>query len=155
MKRKLFKLAISSVLVLSFSCATIFADTFQVTEYPLHEYETATKFDDMVITPFFTNIIFCLNDFNIDSFGKSTSFATTEVRLPSRAGVKIELQQFNGTWQNIKIWEATSTNDYMSLCNDWYVAKGYVYRIKTTHTAKNSSNVVLETSVMYSHTVSY
>jgi len=70
------------------------------------------------------------------------------------AGVTFELQQYNGRWSTIKTWsDADSPVIYSS--TDWYVEKGYQYRLKLTHTAMNSNWTVIYSFINYSKTITY
>ena len=69
------------------------------------------------------------------------------------AGVKAELQRYDGGWKTIKTW-SDKGEDFASVDNDWFVASGYDYRLKTTHYAYDSNWNTVETVVKYSKTVS-
>ena len=102
----------------------------------------------------YTYILYCRTDLTLQSLGRFLCSAETNVQMGYNAGVVVELQQSNGgTWTTIKSWsndsaKHTSVNEY------WYVVKG-TYRVKSTHTAMNSSGTVLETTTQYSNTVIY
>ncbi|WMJ76526.1 MULTISPECIES: hypothetical protein [unclassified Sedimentibacter] len=106
------------------------------------------------IKPNYIAIVLCLNNLTLNSGGKLTCEGETGVQKEYIAGVKIELQQLSGNWTTIKTWEDTSDDEEMYLYKDWYVEKGS-YRLKTTHTALDSSGDVIEIVTKYSETVDY
>jgi len=71
-----------------------------------------------------------------------------------KAKITVELQQYNGGWNTIKTWSDYDW-DFAVVCTDWYVAKGYQYRLKLTNQALSSSGSVLETHVDYSVSLIY
>ena len=101
-----------------------------------------------------TYIMGTLNDIQLFSGGRIHSDGTTEVLPSYKAKVTVELQQNDGGWKTIKTWSDTATW-CADVCEDWYVVKGYQYRLKLTHQALNSSNTVLETFNNYSSTINY
>jgi hypothetical protein len=107
-----------------------------------------------LVSPFFVAIVIYVNNLTLNSGGRLSCEGETEVQYGYIAGITIELQQYNGQWNTIKTWNA-SDSTIVSLNNDWYVASGYQYRLKLTHTAMNSSRTVIESFTSYSRTVTY
>lgn len=106
-----------------------------------------------IVTPFFVAIIITSNSLTASSSGKLTCVGSTDVQPAYKAGVKIELQKSDGGWGTIKTWDETSTSDHLRLSKDWNVDTG-TYRLKLTHTAKNSNGSIKESTIDYSSTVS-
>lgn len=115
--------------------------------------ETADLKGSPEITPDYIAITWCYNNLVLKEGGKLTCQGNTVVEAEYTAGVKIELQQLSGSWTTIKTWEDTSVEE-VYLYKEWYVEKGS-YRLKTTHTALDSSGDVIETVTKYSETVDY
>ena len=106
-------------------------------------------------TPYFTAILVAENGLTLNSGGRLTCASGTETRRDYNAGITMELQSnSNGSWGTIKTWSDTSSTDYIYLSKDWYVVKG-TYRLKLTHTAKNTNGTIAETFTNYSRTVVY
>jgi len=106
------------------------------------------------VSPNFIAIVRYVNNLTLNSGGKLTSEGDTEVQYGYIAGITIELQQYNGQWNTIKTW-SSSDSTIVSLMKDWYVASGYQYRLKLTHTAMDSNLTVIESFISYSKTVAY
>lgn len=106
------------------------------------------------ISPYFLSIVRCENNLTLNSGGRLICEGKTEVQYGYIAGLTIELQQYNGGWNTIKTWSA-SDKTVVSLSKDWYVASGYQYRLKLTHTAMDSNLTVIESFISYSKTVTY
>jgi len=106
------------------------------------------------VSPNFIAIVRYVNNLTLNSGGKLTSEGETEVQYRYIAGITIELQQYNGQWNTIKTW-SSSDSTIVSLMKDWYVASGYQYRLKLTHTAMDSNLTVIESFISYSKTVAY
>ena len=106
------------------------------------------------ITPNYIAITWCSNNLVLEEGGKLSCQGNTVVQAEYTAGVKIELQQLSEDWTTIKTWEDISDDKNMYLYKEWYVVKG-TYRLKTTHTALDSSGDVIETVTKYSETVDY
>ncbi len=90
----------------------------------------------------------------ISSSGKANCEASTKVLKDHSADVYVELQQYDGGWTTIKDW-SDSDSLYAVVDEDWYVEKGYKYRVKATHRSYNSSGTQLEKTTTYSKTVTY
>ncbi|WP_326908545.1 hypothetical protein [Sedimentibacter sp. MB31-C6] len=116
--------------------------------------ETVDSKNSSEITPNYVAIVLCYNNLTLNSGGKLSCEGRTNVQMGYTAEVKMELQKLSEDWTTIKTWEDTSDDEEMYLYKDWYVEKGS-YRLKTTHTALDSSGDVIETVTKYSETVDY
>ncbi len=90
----------------------------------------------------------------IGTLGKASCGGSTEVYNGYIADVLVELQQYDGGWETIQEWSDNDW-DYANVDEDWYVEKGYKYRVKATHRSYNSSGTQLEKTTTYSKTVTY
>lgn len=116
--------------------------------------ETADSKNIFEMEPDYIAIVLSLNNLTLNSGGRLTCEGETGVQEGYTAGVKMELQQLSEDWTTIKTWEDISDDENMYLYKEWYVVKG-TYRLKTTHTALDSSGDVIETVTKYSTTVIY
>ena len=90
----------------------------------------------------------------MDSPGTLTCYGDTYVISNYKAGITVELQKLDGDWDTIKTW--TSTANKEAIVNEnWYVTKGYSYRLKTSHYAYNSSGNLIEVIPSYSAEINY
>lgn len=115
--------------------------------------ETADVKNSSEIKPDYIAITWCYNNLELKSGGKLACQGDTIVQSEYTAGVKMELQQLSGNWTTIKTWEESGVEE-IYLYKEWYVEKGS-YRLKLTHTARDSSGDVIETVIKYSETVDY
>lgn len=106
------------------------------------------------VSPAFIAIIEAYNFLDLNAGGRLTCEGYTIVQMPYIAHITMELQQYSGGWSTIKSWEETDTTSAL-LASDWYVPKGYQYRLRLTHKALNSNNSTIETFISYSRTVNY
>jgi len=120
------------------------------------EQKDLTSLDqpNLSISPCFIAIVSYTNNLTLNSGGRFTCEGETEVQNGYIAGVTVELQQYNSGWKTIKTWDSTDLTD-VYVCNDWYVASGYSYRLKLLHTAYNSNWNQIDSFISYSKTVSY
>lgn len=106
------------------------------------------------IQPRYSALYSSIGSLSISSKGEATCKSTTRTQSNYFAKTKMELQKYTSNWSTIKKWE--STNEIStSLSKTYNVAKGYSYRLKTTHYALDSNGNVVESVVKYSSTVSY
>lgn len=107
-----------------------------------------------IIVPYNIAITRMENSLDLGSGGKLNCFGKTAVSSGYKAGIKVELQQLDGSWTTIKTWNSKG-NSYVEVDEDYYVRSGYQYRLKLTHTAYNSSGSLIETIPDTSDIVSY
>lgn len=119
-----------------------------------HTADGSFERETSAVMPCYLAVSVCSNDFSISSFGKAKCGAGTEVQPGYIAGLKIELQQYNGGWKTVKTW-SKSSEDYVGMTKYQYVASGYSYRLKLTHTAKTGSGSTVETVTKYSDKIYY
>lgn len=91
---------------------------------------------------------------DLGSGGKLNCYGKTKVLSGYKAGIKVELQQNDGSWTTIKTWSGKASLS-IEVDEDYYVTSGYQYRLKLTHTAYNSSGNLIETITDTSDIVSY
>ncbi len=113
----------------------------------------AAKPDTNVIAP--QNVVITKTDNRLTlSSGVTTCYGKTSVPTGYTAGVIVELQQMDGSWQTIKTWNAKES--VSALIQETYsVSKGYSYQLKVTHTAYNSSGILVEVITKYSDIITY
>lgn len=107
-----------------------------------------------VISPLNIAISMTNNNLSLGTLGKLSCYGRTAVQNGYIAGITVELQQYNGGWSTIKTWSDSNSN-FVSISDDYYVTKGYNYRLKLTHKAYNRSWGLVESLVKYSNTVNY
>ena len=107
-----------------------------------------------VSSPMYIAINSTSSGLTIGTLGKATCSGSTSTQENYLAGVIVELQQYDGGWTTIKEWSDFDW-DVAMLSENWYVAKGYNYRVKTTHYAYRISGKLVEEVTKYSKTVSY
>ena len=148
MKKKVFSKVVASIAAISicFSCISATA-AGQKASIALVQANAS-------VSPYFIAIVSYFNNLTLNSGGRLTCEGETEVQYGYIAGITIELQQYNKQWTTIKTW-SDSDSTIVSLSKDWYVASGYQYRLKLTHTAMESDLTVVETFISYSKTVTY
>ena len=107
-----------------------------------------------IFQPMFTNVNSFINSFDIDSNGKSSVNSTLSIREADQAKIDVSLERYsNGSWSTVKTWTTTESSTIAYIMKEWYVAKGYFYRMRSTgYAIKNG--VVLET-VYYTSTSKY
>lgn len=106
------------------------------------------------IQPYNVIISTTYNNLTLGSLGKMTCEGYTTVPGGYKSGVVVELQQYDGGWGTIKTWSA-SGNTSAVISEDWYVEKGYSYRLKLTHKGYDSNGSLLESFNKYSKVVDY
>lgn len=85
----------------------------------------------------------------ISSNGFATCTGKSSVVPGYTADVTMELQQNkDGAWKTIKTW--TDSGRIVSLCQNWYVASGYNYRVRVSADALSSSGEVIEKPEVFS-----
>ena len=110
--------------------------------------------DNGEIMPMNIAITTTYNNLKLGTLGKLSCDGETAVQPGYYAGVFVELQQYNGGWNTIKSW--TNTDSAFAVVEeDYYVEKGYSYRLKLTHSAYTTSWTLVESFVKYSKVVSY
>ena|SRR5665647_391993 len=150
MNKKLLTV-VGATVIASSLCLGANAETGLITNNVPASYEI---YQEEVI-PYFIAITTAFNDLTLNSGGRLTCYADTRTQYGYGSGVTIELQQYiNGNWQTIKTWASTSDTNASTIEQDWYVAKGYNYQLKTTHTALSEGNVI-ETFLKYSNILNY
>lgn len=119
------------------------------------DYNSFRTNDNVVqVQPRYTTLVTLDNEIQIKNSGISICSGGTKVKAGYRAGIKIELQRYDKSWVTIKSWSAD--NDMLvNLSKQYYITKGYSYRLKTTHSAINSYGKVLESYIKYSSVKSY
>ncbi len=78
--------------------------------------------------------------------------ASTSVPNGYKASVKADLQQYKNGWTTIKSWVDIDDNDVL-IGGDYYVEKGYQYRLRTNHYAYDSVGDLVDGVVKYSDVV--
>lgn len=110
--------------------------------------------DSSIISPLNIAITSTKNSLTLGSLGKLTCYGQTDVQYGYNAGVTVELQQYSDGWNTIKTWSDSNSNSAV-VDQEWYVNKGYSYRLKLTHKAYNSDWNTIESITKYSNQVVY
>lgn len=140
--KKVVALAMAISLCLGISSTCVFAQN------------NAVPSDSGDVMPMNIAIISTYNNLTLGTLGKLTCEGHTEVQPGYYAGVFVELQQYDGGWDTIKSW--TDSGSIAAIVDkDYYVDKGYSYRLKLTHSAYNTNWTLVESFVKYSKIVSY
>lgn len=85
--------------------------------------------------------------------GGFTLRAETEVVSDYKAGLVMELQQYDREWKTIKSW-CGECYDYQKFDVDVYPPAGYQYRLKLTHLSYDVACNVLDKVIDFSDIVS-
>ena len=111
-----------------------------------------TELNGSVIAPYNVaiNVIEC--SLTMPSAGTVHCSAKTTTMAGYKAETIVELQKLDGIWGTIKKWSDKGSMG-ASVSEDYAVAKGYSYRLKTTHKAYNSSGTLVESFERYSNIV--
>lgn len=78
----------------------------------------------------------------------------TKVSSAYKAGVQVNLEQYNGGWSTVKTWTASGANS-ATVDKTHYPASGYTYRLHVYHYAYNSSGTLVEFDDTYSVQIYY
>lgn len=107
-----------------------------------------------IFQPMYSNVNSFINNFEIDSQGKSSVYSNLSVRDADQARVDVYLERYtNGSWSTIKTWTTTENSTIAYIMKDWYVAKGYFYRMRSTGYA--IKNGVVQETIYYISTSIY
>lgn len=107
------------------------------------------------IQPLFTNINTFQSTFDIDSNGKSSNTVYLNSRNADRIKINTYLQQYNsGRWTTIKSWSESRNSTSYGFTNNWYVNKGYSYRL-VSYGYVYKSNRIVESTSRISQTLTY
>lgn len=106
------------------------------------------------VSPHFIAIIKYWNNLTLNAGGRLTCEGETQVQYGYKAGINMELQQYNNGWNTIKTWSGSDL-DVIYLSRDRYVESGHSYRLKLTHRALDDNDTVIETFVSHSKIVTY
>jgi len=89
----------------------------------------------------------------------SSGYATCTGSLThsgSSGKVQVTLQRYqNSAWTAIKSWSDSRTGAICGVTGNYYITKGYSYRVKVSVYVYNSSGSLLESDTVYSSTKSY
>lgn len=97
---------------------------------PVYAEENIKITSEMIIEPYFTNIYTFHTYFDIDGNGKAELAATLDGHNGDTSRIEAQLQRYsNGNWSTIKSFSSTSSTSNCSLSTNYYVAKGYSYRV--------------------------
>lgn len=95
----------------------------------------------------FTNINIFQSTFDIASNGKSSSTVYLNSRNTEKVEVKSYLQQYDsGRWATIKSWTGSKSSTSYGFTHNWYVSKGYSYRLVSYGYVYNDNKIIESTS---------
>jgi hypothetical protein len=77
-------------------------------------------------------------------------YGSTSVLDGYTAGIKLEVQVYDGIWRTVKTWSTTDI-EYCDISEVYTGKSGNQYRLKATHYAYNSSGSLVETLYSYSN----
>ena len=109
------------------------------------------------VSPNYIAILDLSNYLSLESSdGKLYCQGDTHVYWGYTAGVTVELQQYDGSWNTIKTWYNAENSRFAVVSEYYYVTNG-TYRLKVTHEAYNSNGTIADSETTYSDivTVSY
>ncbi len=99
------------------------------------------------IKPMFKNINVFQATFDISSNGKSSSTVYLNARDVDKVEIKADLQQYKGgSWTTIKSWSSSKEGTNHDFTKDWYVTKGYSYRLVSYGYVYKGNKIVEGTS---------
>lgn len=68
--------------------------------------------------------------FSISGTGKASVFGNLFARTAEKTRVRCEIKRYiNSSWQTYKSWEVTEDTHYATVLLDYYVPKGYSYKL--------------------------
>lgn len=84
----------------------------------------------LIIEPYFSNIYTFHTYFNIDGNGKAMLSTSLDGHSGDNSKIVAILQRYSdGRWISIKSFSSTSSTSDCSMSKNYYVAKGYSYRV--------------------------
>ncbi|MEW8974003.1 MAG: hypothetical protein AB2375_07395 [Tissierellaceae bacterium] len=99
------------------------------------------------IKPMFTNINVFQATFDISSNGNSSSTVYLNARDVDKVEIRADLQQYKaGSWTTIKSWSNSKEGTNHGFTKNWYVAKGYSYRLVSYGYVYKGNKIVEDTS---------
>lgn len=99
------------------------------------------------IQPLFTNVDVFQNEFDIASNGKSSNTVYLNARNVDKVEIRLYLQQYNsGKWTTIKSWSESRNSTSYGFTNNWYLDKGYSYRLVSYGYVYKDSKIIESTS---------
>ena len=105
-----------------------------------------------IVTPRYTHFGAVSINLSIDALGCATATGVIQGRPGVTTGIKAVLQKYNssnGTWSDIKTFNASSTDYNCLLSGSYYVARG-TYRVYAEFYAFNNTGVCVEIASGYS-----
>ncbi len=107
------------------------------------------------IQPLFTNVNTFQSTFDIDPNGRSSNTVYLNARNVDKVQINAYLQQYNsGKWTTIKSWSGSRNSASYGFTNNWYVNKGYSYRL-VSYGYVYKNNKIIENTSGISKTITY
>ncbi|MGO1818896.1 MAG: hypothetical protein ACTH0S_04350 [Senegalia sp. (in: firmicutes)] len=107
------------------------------------------------IQPLFTNINTFQSTFDIASNGKLSNTVYLNSRNADRIKINTYLQQYSSRrWTTIKSWSGSRNSTSYGFTNNWYVNKGYSYRL-VSYGYIYKDNKIVESTSRISQTLTY
>ncbi len=107
------------------------------------------------IQPLFTNVNTFQSTLDIASNGKSSNTVYLNSRNAEKVKINAYLQQYKGgRWTTIKSWSGSRNSTSYGFTNNWYVNKGYSYRL-VSYGYVYKSNRIVESTSRISQTLTY
>lgn len=99
------------------------------------------------IQPLFTNVNTFQSTLDIASNGKSSNTVYLNSRNADKVKINAYLQQYNsGRWTTVKSWSGSRSSTSYGFTNNWYVNKGYSYRLVSYGYIYKDNKIVESTS---------
>jgi len=124
---------------------------------PVNATENYEKSDKEIVTiqPRFSNISVFMNSFDITDSGKAIVESALSARDCDEVRISMYLQRYeDGEWTVVKHWAETRSGTSMLLSKEWYVVKGYQYRMKC-YGYVYSDDTLVESTTYISNSIIY
>jgi len=120
---------------------------FVVMVLPSYAEEKGIDDQYLVIEPRFTNIYTFHTYFDIDGNGKAKLVSSLDGHSGDNSRIEATLQRYSrGRWENVKNFSSSSNSENCSISKEYYVSKGYSYRMIFNGKVFNGSTLLDSTT---------
>lgn len=89
-----------------------------------------TQTEDPVVSPMYVDVQYLSGTLDISSSGLASVSGQLVARSADKTKLNLYLKRYrNGSWEIYKSWSATEQGRVCSLLKDYYVPKGYQYKL--------------------------